>query len=517
MRDETDRNVSAGGSAVRWMSTLRLTVPLVVTAVLVSVLVVAPSESVRTSEQEVVETAYAAAPAIPVDMPTTASPKKVFAHYFPPYPLSLDNAQPASDYYATQYLNPNGENNKHAAYGGFLRDRPLPRAPLAGSDWKIQDLRQEVNDARSRGIDGFTVDILVRSSSANPIAPVTRQLIDVAGQTGGKFSVVLMPDMNGELGALTPDGMADELAQYAKLPGTYKLSDGRLVVSPFYAERKPASWWSSFLTSMRNRYGITVAFVPTFLDAPSNIDAFASISYGMSNWGGRNPAFNPTANTNPYSPVAIANRVRSLGKIWMQPVSFQDSRPNQSIYDEAQNTTNLRNTWDIAISTNSEWVQLTTWNDYSEGATFAPSVRHAWGPLDISSYYVVRFKYGSYPTVKRIGLYVSHRTQFAAAKPSFPETRLMTLRQGSSPARDLVEAVTFLNSPAQLTITVGTTTTTCTVPGGVGVCTAPLAPGNVRVVMRRNGLSVQSVSSAQTVTSKPYVQALDYTVTSSYK
>jgi hypothetical protein len=495
---------------------MRPTVLVAATAMLVVSLVLPTQDHVPTSDQDVIATAYSA-PAMPVDIPTSASPKKVFAHYFPPYPVSIDNAAPASDYYATQYLNPNGENNKHAAYGGFLRDRPIPRAPRSGSDWKIQDLRQEVSDARSRGIDGFTVDILVRSSSANPIAPVTRQLIDVAGQTGGKFSVVLMPDMNGELGALTPDGMADELAQYAKLPGTYKLSDGRLVVSPFYAERKPASWWSSFLTSMRNRYGITVAFVPTFLDAPSNIDAFASISYGMSNWGGRNPAFNPTANTNPYSPVAIANRVRSLGKIWMQPVSFQDSRPNQSIYDEAQNTTNLRNTWDIAISTNSEWVQLTTWNDYSEGATFAPSVRHAWGPLDISAYYLVRYKYGSYPAIRRIGLFVSHRTQLASAKPSFPETRLMTLRQGSSPARDTVEALSFVTSPAQVSITVGSATTTCTVPAGVGVCTAPLTPGNVRVVMRRNGLTVQSVSSSQTVVANPYVQTLDYTVTSSRK
>ncbi|WP_197074820.1 glycoside hydrolase family 71 protein [Rhodococcus sp. MEB064] len=461
-------------------------------------------------------TAYAS-PGIPVDIPTTPSAKKVFAHYFPPYPVSLDNVTPASDYYATQYLDPNGENGKHAAYGGFLRDRPIPRAPRAGTDWKIQDLRQEVADARSRGIDGFTVDILTRSSSSNPIAPVARQLIDVAGETRGAFSVVLMPDMNGELGGLTPDGMADELQQYAKLPGTYRLADGRLVVSPFYAERKPASWWSSFMTSMKNRYGITVAFVPTFLDAPSNIDAFASISYGMSNWGGRNPAFNPTTNTNPYSPVAIANRVHSLGKIWMQPVSFQDSRPNQSIYDEAQNTTNLRNTWDIAISTNSEWIQLTTWNDYSEGATFAPSVRHAWGPLDVSAYYLVRYKYGSWPAIKRIGLFISHRTQTAAARPSFPESRLMTLRQGSSPARDLVEVATFVSSPAQVTVQVGTRSTTCSVPAGLGICTAPLGTGTIRAVIKRNGLTVQSVTSAQTVAATPYVQSLDYTMTSSRK
>ncbi|MGB7364696.1 MAG: glycoside hydrolase family 71 protein [Rhodococcus sp. (in: high G+C Gram-positive bacteria)] len=514
MRDKTERIVGrARSGTLRWWI-LRSVALASAVALLVVAMLTPTADAPRTSDETVVETAYSA-PAISVDIPTAASQKKVFAHYFPPYPLSLDNVAPASDYYTTQYLNPNGENNKHAAYGGFLRDRPIPRAPRAGGDWKIQDLRQEVADARSRGIDGFTVDILTRSNSSNPIAPVPRQLIDIAGQSGGKFSVVLMPDMNGELGGLTPDGLADELSQYAKLPGTYKLSDGRVVVSPFYAERKPASWWSSFMTSMKNRYGVTVAFVPTFLDAPSNIDAFAPISYGMSNWGGRNPAFNPTTNVNPYSPVAIANRVRSLGKIWMQPVSFQDSRPNQSIYDEAENTTNLRNTWDIAISTNSEWIQLTTWNDYSEGATFAPSVRHGWGPLDISSYYLVRFKYGTWPTFKRLGLYVSHRTQLAAARPTFPQSRLMTLRQGSSPARDTVEALTFANSPAQVIITVGSRSTTCTVPAGVGICIAPLGLGDIRVVMRRGTSTVQSVNSNFTGDANPYVQTLDYTMTSS--
>src|SRR5258708_13526070 len=41
------------------------------------------------------------------------SPKKVFAHYFPPFPISMDNLSPSFDYYTTHYLNPSAEN---AAY-----------------------------------------------------------------------------------------------------------------------------------------------------------------------------------------------------------------------------------------------------------------------------------------------------------------------------------------------------------------------------------------------------------------
>ncbi|SCE09881.1 hypothetical protein GA0115252_13041, partial [Streptomyces sp. DfronAA-171] len=68
--------------------------------------------------------------ALPFDLPAVktlhASGKKVYAHYFTPYPLSLDNQAPGADYYARNYLRPEGESGKHAAYGGLLRDRPRP-------------------------------------------------------------------------------------------------------------------------------------------------------------------------------------------------------------------------------------------------------------------------------------------------------------------------------------------------------------------------------------------------------
>jgi hypothetical protein len=83
----------------------------------------------------------------------------VFAHYFPPYPISIDNADPASDYYARNYLDPNGEGGKHLAYGGLLRDRPIGREPLGG-DWRSTDLRTEVDQAADAGIDGFTLDLM---------------------------------------------------------------------------------------------------------------------------------------------------------------------------------------------------------------------------------------------------------------------------------------------------------------------------------------------------------------------
>lgn len=76
--------------------------------------------------------------ALPFDLPQPAAlrsgaagGKLVFAHYFTPYPLSLDNASADGDYYTRNYLNPGGESGKHEKYGGLLRDRPLPTPPKA--------------------------------------------------------------------------------------------------------------------------------------------------------------------------------------------------------------------------------------------------------------------------------------------------------------------------------------------------------------------------------------------------
>ena len=48
----------------------------------------------------------------------------------------------------------------------------------------------------------------------------------------------------------------------------------------------------------------------------------------------------------------------------MQPVSVQDERPNQGIFDEAGNTENLRASWKGAIDGKADWVQLTPWNEH---------------------------------------------------------------------------------------------------------------------------------------------------------
>jgi hypothetical protein len=438
----------------------------------------------------------------------------VFAHYFPPFPISLDNLDPAVDYYSANYLNPDGLNGQYSDIGGMLRDRPLPRAPRPDANWQELDLMQEVTEASEAGIDGFSVDILTPAASRNWVAEVPGMLLRAAQSVDPDFKIMLMPDMHGDLKYLTPAQLADEVADLAASPSAFRLQDGRIVVSPFYAENWPPQTWQLFIDDMKATHGLRVALVPVFLEARDDlIDSFQHISYGMSAWGGRNPAFNPVTGF----PLAPIKRARALNQLWMQPVSMQDYRPVQKIYDEAENTTNLRNTWQIAINGDADWVQLITWNDFGEGTAFAPSVQHGRALLELNAYLIAVYKTGQPPPAAADRVFLTHRTQLVGAD-SYPKQKAVAaLRAGSVPGRDSVEATSILTAPATVTIDVGDRQTSCDGEVGLNTCVATIGPLDstgveVSVQVSRNGHSVLDFTSPHRITTAPAVQDLTYTM-----
>jgi hypothetical protein len=444
-----------------------------------------------------------------VDLPTQtalkASSHKVFAHYFPPFPISIDNLDASVDYYTTQYLNPDGESGKHVAYGGYLRERPLPRPVDPSPDWALDDMKTEVTRADEAGLDGFTVDVLSLSGANWTRIPL---LLQAAQAIDPSFKILLMPDGTSD-DVADPNALASSVAglvtSYASALET--LADGRLVIAPFDPEVQGAAWWQSWIATMKTTYAIDVAFVPCFLNYGSNVDAFAPFSYGFSNWGNRNPQDN--SNLSGYVTDA-----HSRGAIWMQPVSLQDERPYASIYNEADNSENLRVTWTAAIA-GADWVQIPTWNDYSEGAEVAPSTGTNWSPLDISAYYLVQFKLGMAPPIVRDVLYVSHRGQQAGATVT-NETAPMVLVANGSPARDDVEILSFLTAPATIDVTIGSMKYTFAAPAGINAQDYPLGAGTASATASRGTTVVASITSPYPITvGSVAIQDLGYRFVSS--
>ena len=449
-------------------------------------------------------------PQLPFDLPTQSAMRSTgrlaFAHYFTPYPISLDNADWTTDYYARNYLTPTGESGKHAAYGGLLRDRPIGRAKLAITDWAAQDFDTEIRQAKAAGLDGFTVDIL---SVSGTHYDRTLKLLQAANRVDPSFKIMIMPDMT----ALFDDDQTivrSKLAALAAMPAAYRLPDGRLVLSPFKAEQFDVNWWTTWLATFKSTNGVSVAFVPCFLNWRTNMPLFAPISYGFSAWGERHIGSAASMDT-------AADLAHSYGKIWMSPVAVQDSRPNQGNYYESSNTETLRATWAAATTGNAEWVQIPTWNDYSENTAIAPSASHGWSFLDVSAYYMTKWKLGLDLPVARDGMYISHRAQPFAALPTFAQTKLMTLRANTTPARNTVEVLAFFKAPTTVTVRVGSATYTWNAPAGVSAQTWPLGTGTVSATAARSGATVSTVTSAKAVTATPYVQDLQYFASSSLR
>ena len=461
-----------------------------------------------------VSTAPVSTTPTPTPTPTPTTPPDtsgdhplVFAHYFVPYPLSIDNKTESTDYYTRNYLSPDGEGGKFASVGGLLRDRPISPGVSTSTDWRVNNFATEVRQAKSAGIDGFTLN-LMSTGGQNWDASVN--VMKAAAQVGG-FAVVPMVDGSSGFTSSTPAVAASLLSQLYKQGSAYK-EDGEYVLSSFKAEGASVSWWSQVITLLETTYGLPISFQAVFNNASdANFNAFAPIADGFGNWGTR------TERTTLNSADNVA-RAHALGKTWMSPVAVQDVRYRSLSWAEANNTASVRAQWSRAIAQKADYVQLVTWNDYSESTQIAPSQDHGSAFLDLTRYYTSWFHTGSQPAITSDAIVLTHRTQFANAKPSYAQSLMgaPALDGTSTAARDMVEALVWLPSAATVQITVGGTTTSFSAPAGVSAYTVPLKLGTVSAKIVRSGATVDSVTSPYTVVATPYVQDLQYYAASSW-
>ena len=438
-----------------------------------------------------------------------SSAKKVLAHYFPPYPISLDNGDPRSDYYTRNYLSPDGEGGKYRAVGGLLRDRPLPRDPVVEEDYEAVDARTEISQASAAGIDGFTIDILDWSG---PLWDRTLRMGEAATESGKDFVVVPNLDLASDADDAEPSYISDRLAEFFSSPSAYRLADGRYVLSSFKAEARSVDWWTTVTHDLAQRHGIQVALLSVLLDASQhNLEEYAPISYALSVWGLRTP----TSIENAPDQAGAAHR---LGVKWMAPVAVQDVRHHFLRYAEAENTGTLRASWSRAISDDADLVQLVTWNDYSESTQFAPSSAHGWSFLDVNGYYLTQFKSGEPPAVTGDELVVTHRIQSYAAAPTVQRGSMDPTLSGSGvEPRDTVEVLAMLRAPATITLRVGATETALAVAAGVSTVLVPLQEGVVSASAARSGRVVAAVTSPHHVVASLSYYDLQYYAASSRK
>ncbi len=434
--------------------------------------------------------------ALPFAMPSAAelkaSPRKVFAHYFPPFPISIDNKPSSSDYYATAFLSVDGERGKHASYGGYLRQRPLPRPPRTSPDWELEDAMTEIEAAAAIGIDGFTYDILGANDGFNKRLSLLLKAVPLRVPD---FKIMLMPDMDAGF-KTRPDDFFRLLENIHDDPSLFRTPDGRIVVSPYCPKAGTSSWWRENLARMDAK-GIKVFFVPLFQAWWKYVDEFAPISGGFSDWGCGTPE-EEALPARKLSPL----RCHELGKLWFAPVRPHDFRPKTQMTFETAGASLYRAMWDTAISGKAEWVQIITWSDYGEASEIAPSTETQYGFYDLSAYFISWFKTGSPPRIDKDAIFYFHRIQPMHLIPEKQRKPFMVI----GTPRDEIEALVFLKAPGMVEIRIAGKTYSKNFPGGLHSFKVPLEPGWPEFSISRDGRRIVELLSRRPVESKAAFQ-----------
>jgi len=429
---------------------------------------------------------------LPFDMPNmSSSPKKVLAHWHY-FPVSLDNLAPATDYWATNWMRLDGVGSA-THFGGRVRDRPrINGTPPLPGDWKRANCLKEIEDAISVGVDGFFMNTgwLTYPPADGGGWPLLHHdaMIDAATDHPG-FLVVPMVDCI-ILGAVNVTNLAARIAVYHGKASTW-MDGGTMIVGVFYTQVNTPAYWDSLAATLLANHGITAKFVHVY-SAATAASTYASKAYATGVWGPKADAGIPLGSTSP-----SVSSVHGRGEKFLSPVWISDERPESGVWNESLNTTTLRNYWTEVINqaapNNADIVQLCTWQDYSEGSEFGDSILKGMVAADISAYYLVRWKTGSFPAIVRDALYLSYRNHTSTASRLGAQSQTMAKwTTPGTPTRFAVEALTFLTAPADVTVTIaGTTTTFTNVPAGLQVNTVLVTTtGNVSGTIRRAGTTI---------------------------
>jgi glycosyl hydrolase family 71 len=417
--------------------------------------------------------------ALPFVMPNPFQGKPVFAHYFAPFPLSIDNLPALTDYYNMQYLTPGGENNIHLPYGGYLRQRPLAIPPCTAADWLSVNMQSEVQMAIARGISGFCYDILFLNDTRLQTLLAAAQLVDV------RFKIIPMLDMNGLGTAVTPQQAAAEIASVAASPALYRVADGRIAMAAYDAPLQPLLFWSNVI-SILNAQGINVAFIPVLQGAASDAGTFDPISYALGAWGTVTPSSSAALVGNPAAAEAV-------GLKYMMPIGPQQFRPKSQNFWEAGNSAAFRAAWMAAISGDSDLVQVVTWSDFSESGQVQPYTDATLNPAigtgfyDLTAYYATWFSQGVAPTITQDVLYFFYRRMLSSSAHPNQVDGFVAV---GPPAEDNIEVLAFLTEPGVVKITTAGGAFGEAVPAGVTSFKVPSSAGIPVFALLRNGSNV---------------------------
>ncbi len=411
--------------------------------------------------------------------PSSKLEKKVYAHYFPALPLTINNKDAGNDYYAKEYLTVSGESGKHSKTLGYLRDRPLPFKSKLSAIWPFVAAAVEIIRAETIGIDGFFIDLL--QISKGRFYNVVKVIFITSDRISPKFKLIPQPDMAAL--NVTPQALCEALLILASFRSTLRLQDGSIAIAPFAVDLRDQDFWNELATRMADG-GKPITYWSVLLDY-TQTSRLPEHSRALSMWGPRE------VNDVGKQVELISEFATSTGRQWLMPIVPQDERPKVQIFWESNNTELFRSMWMSAIQKSANAVLLITWNDFSENTQVCPSLANQFTFYDLILLYSTWFKSGHQPPIQRDALIYSHRRGTLQAElEASPSMKHM----GSEPLLDNIEVIFFLIEPAVVEIELDGFITRRQGETGLTILNVKVKPGKpIYRILRNESLILEKI------------------------
>ncbi len=399
--------------------------------------------------------------------------------------------------------------------------------PRDGKVTSADQYAQEMQDAMAAGIDGFALNCGGWSAFEPYYKRRGEAMYDAADRFDGAFALFVSADGRAQ------DELED-IVRTVRGRRAQLMVDGRPMVSAYALGGLEGTHASSLLATAQR---LGAYFVPHLFPRTGEREIDANVAADIvERIGPADGYFYFGAAGAPSllarSTRALAPALRNAGKTFMTPVTpYYRGLPQGTNYRafETNGFAGMAEEWRAAIESRATWVQIVTWNDWSESTYVAPTggarqpvVYHArFGPilshegyLRASRYYIRWFKTGSPPPIERDELFHFYRLSPAAqgeiaadgaAAPTYPPP---DMPQG--PLVDRVFVCAFLTHPARLTVRQGGREYHRPLPAGISFVDVPSLPGQPRFTLVRDGRVVLDRTGELAITEHDYSSLYGY-------
>ena len=458
-------------------------------------------------------------------------PKKIFAHYMGCFPVGNGGVSPVyvrSNLPGIRHDSPNFE----PAFGGRVRSEPLLPDGVDSLSLEVSaDL--EVRRAMRAGIDGFAFMAICGGANAFLVMDAMFKVCEekdypfeitwaLSGLDRSVEAIDYILKKHGNSPKLARrDGKVLMLGYQSVFSG---IEGAREIFSKRYPDIKVDSpeercspeflrlLREGFRTKLEERFQTPMYFQFGFgalhhgtQGKPKEERPWPEIIGYLAEGFEAINAFHYSSGPTDYD--AVAKAVTDKGAEWGEPMMYcyenllwQGYRPRSFPLEPGSDA--IRHCWENARRNQSTLIQFTTWNDYCEATSLAPTTHTRYGMMDLNAYFVTWWKTGQEPRPEHDKIYLIY-PQYRHELSVYPFGNRKAWRDTDAEAMNKLEVLTILTAPA--TVRLPGTDISWEAPAGLSYKQLPLKAGTTRVeVLRDSKVAAKLDNSADPVTDLPY-------------